>query len=282
MAVTLRPHAAQWNGGQAHDVPRLLADLIPAGSLVWDPCAGIGVRFHDQMGVAAGWITLGTEIEPEWALWRPCRIAQDPDGWWTAHSLDLARFLGPRRGQPGLGTLCRDSTTYPDRLTGAMDAVVTSIAFDNRMNDRYVATADHAKGRTRLTVTPTGPVVVPDRFNYAAMLGRLPAPTNAAGARGSTWRALTHRLLVAMCRAVAINRPIAIELKDSDEDGRSWDVDWLIRDATSGLPLAIDRVHTLPVPGSRKGQNGQQRVGYSQLIVFRRLPAPPRPRGLFT
>lgn len=299
--TALAPHKAQWSEKQTKLVPALLADRLPPGSIVWDPCAGIGVGFHDVMGPTAGWVTVGSEIEPEWAGWRPADPALlNPDGW--PSELLLQAIDAPC----AVGTVCADSTTIPERLHGVFDGSVTSYVFDNRMNDRFVGESDYKPGTRRCKAcsgtgfttdaescaecegtgkverppavktfdTPTGPVVRPDRMNYAAMLGRAPSPGSAAGMRGRAWRNLTMRLLHAQIAAVRVGGTIAIELKDALEDNgeRVRSVQWFLGYVCGGGlgNVRLDVVHAMPAPGDRRGQNHAARIAHSQLIVLTR------------
>lgn len=300
----LAPHRATWNAQQARHVPELLADHLPPGSIVWDPCAGIGVVFHDQMSRNGGWFTIGTEIEPEWAGWRPWQLEPewlDPDGWPLGHLRQHVATFGTaiQPADRALGTFVANSTRIPERLAGFADGVVTSLVFDNRFADGYVGAADYQPGtrpcprckrnpalrpgcetcggtgrvergpRTKRFTTPAGEVERPDRHNYAAMLGRTPTQGSTAALRGTQWRFQTTHLLAAMCVAVREGGTVAVEIKDALEDGgRVWSLHWLLG-AVQRMPLMIDQVHAMRVPGQRRGDN-RDRVPYSQLVVMTR------------
>lgn len=83
----------------------LLAELIPAGSLVLDPFAGTG-RIH-EIGRRCGARTVGVEIEPEWA------------------SLTINTVVGDATCLP-----------FPD---DTFDVAATSCVYGNRLSDHHQA-----------------------------------------------------------------------------------------------------------------------------------------------
>lgn len=269
-AAGTAPHGARWSKRHAADVLDIAGRWLPPGSLVLDPFAGTGEAFHHTMGPAAGWRTLGVEIEAPWAAWNPCQLPGDP---WP----DPADLTGD--GTPALlGNVCADSTTMPGSYRQLFAGVVTSPPFDLRQNDPYVGVNDYAAGRVKLFTTKVGKVTRPNRANYAAQLGAPLAPGNAARYRGSAYRRITSQVLTAAIRATAVGGVIIAEMKDSLElrgpAGRQTltrvaNVDWLLRWLLSGsmLPITVVEVHALGAQGYRNGANRDQRVALTHIVV---------------
>jgi tRNA G10 N-methylase Trm11 len=105
-------HPATFSDPILRHLAATLAVLLPEGSRIVDPFAGVG-KVH-----SLGYDSVGVEIEPEWA---------------AMHSR----------------TLCGDSTRLVELVSGqTFDAVVTSPAYGNRMADNY---AGDARGTKRFT-----------------------------------------------------------------------------------------------------------------------------------
>lgn len=116
-------HPAKFSDPIMEAITRTLKAVLPPGTLageplVLDPFAGTG-RIHRLQ--AEGYLTVGVELEPEWAEMHPATICGD-----STRLFQLVR----------------------EHVTGVVDAVVTSPCYGNRMADTY---AGDAKGSRRFT-----------------------------------------------------------------------------------------------------------------------------------
>ena len=94
----MTPHPATFSSPILDAIDQLLGDAVR----VLDPFAGVG-GIHALR--ARGYLTVGVEIEPEWAAEHP-------------------------------GTICADATDLP-LADGSFDAIATSPTYGNRMADTY-------------------------------------------------------------------------------------------------------------------------------------------------
>ena len=136
---------------------------------------------------------------------------------------------------------------------------------------------DRKRPATKMFQTPAGPVQRPDRYGYTAQLGRPLNPRNTGGYRGREWQRITTDVLRAAFAATRPGGRAYIEMKDALEtrgtgdakrETRVWSLDWLLGWLTgSGLPVRIAEVHALDAAGMLNGENREQRVEVTQLIV---------------
>ena len=287
------PHGSQWSDPIVQAVIKLGQQYLPPGSLVWDPCAGTGKVFHDTIGPACGWRTFGSEIQERWANWTLYEGLTADDGWPTQEALDNYGHT--------VGTLTANSLALPARLHGAFDGGCVSWVFDNRQNDRYLGLNDYdpvpsrcrpCKGQpgneacpkchgagtyqrppgVATYQTPGGTVVRPKRMNYTALHGAPLHAENAAQYQGVQWQQLNTRLLDILITGVRSGGWIVMEMKDSEDDARNWNVHWLLQRCTNAdRPVRVAHVTDPKAPGNRHGQNWDKRIGHTQLIVLHRL-----------
>lgn len=269
-----RDHCAKFSPPVLAAVRSVLADVCPPAGLwptrVLDPFAGVG-GIHQLR--AAGYETVGVELEPEWAC-----ASQ-----WT--------IVGDSRGLP-----------FPD---GRFDAVVTSPAYGNRMADSYdgsrdLCTACRGAGKKfecRFGHVPEDPSEGPDcpacgavmdllaceadgcvdglapsqRYTYRISLGRALSDGNGGGLQwGPAYRAL-HTSVWAEC--VRVLRPggwLLLNISDHYRKKVLQGVD-LWHAAVLGR-FGLDLVRQLPISTSRNGNgaNRDLRDSCEWLLVFRK------------
>lgn len=179
----MKAHPAKFSDPIVSVIHRLLADLLPYGSRVLDPFAGVG-GVHRLWPF---WETWGVEIEHEWACQHPRTIVGD------------SRFL-------------------PFPRCGSFGAVVTSPTYANRMADHHNARekcrACQGTGVMYMPEPEPVPVDCPKcggegrreykRLTYRHQLGRELTPGNSGGMQwGPEYREL-HRQVYAECRRAVV------------------------------------------------------------------------------
>lgn len=249
---------------------------------VLDPFAGVG-RIHDLPARIA--VTVGVEIEPEWAA---CRS----------------------------GTIIGDATALPSDWSGRFDAVVTSPCYGNRMADHHEARdACRECGGTGVKLneesacadapwccpgcgrvdcvcgdlarllkkhnrecetcrwfmcSACGGRGVTRRYTYRHVLGRMPSDGSAASmAWGHDYRQLHAKAWKEAHRVLRPGGLILVNVKNHLVDGREQRVVEFHIDAIDRAGFHVERVDSIRARGMRFGKNFGERVENEQIIVGR-------------
>lgn len=245
-ALSAAPHPARFSD----EVLEVLRDLVPPGSLVLDPFAGTG-RIHEIAGDDV--LTIGVEIEPEWACWHE-------------------------------RTVVADALHLPEWWTGLFDVVVTSPVYGNRMSDHQ----EPAERCSRCLGTGTWP---PEpsmlytqepcekcegkgfreytRISYRHKLGRPLHPNNAGQLQwGSRYRNFHAAAWAEVDRVLAPGGRFVLNVSDHVRGGQvqlvtAWHVD-----TVEGLGLRKLKEIEVPTRRMRFGQNHEARVKHESVVVF--------------
>ena len=229
-------------------VPVLRAELetLPRyldGLPVLDPFAGVGGIW--EVARDLGRDVVGMEIEQEWA-------AQAPEGM-TMWVQDARRWALPLAWSSGLPGLHPYRGMHPYPALHVFAAIVTSPSYGNRMADSHEARDDSR------------------RITYRHQLGR-PLTEGNSGAMqwGPEYRAL-HRDVWAGCvAALAPGGRLVLNIADHIRNGERVHVSDWHRWTLEDLGLRHVRTHRVETPGMRFGANGQKRIGYEEIQVWRK------------
>ena len=202
---------------------------------VLDPFAGVG-RIHDLDRC----ITVGVELEPEWAA---CRA----------------------------GTIVGDATRLAPLWTGTFDVVCTSPVYPNRMTDHHDNRDLHkaCKGAGCRGCKTTG---VSPRKNYRASLGRMPSEGSAAVMGwGPAYRNLHRAAVGEMARVVKPGGLVVVNMSDHVKGDETVPVVLWWRWALEDAGLKVRRVVPVDTRRFRNGANRDVRAG-NEVIIQSRKP----------
>lgn len=257
------PHCAPFSAPILDAIGVLAAEYgLDAGSIVVDPFAGIG-----RLGAWAethqrGWNVVGVEIEPEWAIAHRSTIQGD--------ARDLRDVLAAHED------------VVHARIVGAVDAIITSPAYGNRMADGYAGEpCPDCKGQG-VCVRPEDGVALPcdeckgagrlptKRYTYRLSLGRDLTDGNGAALQWGTEYRRLH--LECMQQWPHVTQPgglVIVNMSDHIRGERQQPVTawWL----TSLIALGYDLVEidSIGTRRQRNGANGDARAEREHLLVLR-------------
>jgi hypothetical protein len=135
---------------------------------------------------------------------------------------------------------------------GYFDAICTSPAYGNRMADRYSETD------------------LSERMTYAAMLERQLHPDNAASMQwGVRYQDFHRKAWTEAARVLVEGSLFVLNIRDHIRAGHLIAVtDWHIG-CLQSLGFRLLRHERIDTPGMRFGRNGDLRVAYESVILFR-------------
>lgn len=232
-----KPHPAPFSPQVLEAIEQMLAGF--SGSVL-DPFAGIG-GVHELARPERQ--TFGVEIEPEWASQHPGNICAD------------ARYL-----------------PFPD---GAMDAIVTSPAYGNRMADHH-----DAQERCR-PCEATGEVDSKPckacggvgrrehtRITYRHRLGR-PLTDGNSGAMqwGKAYRELHAEVWQECVRVLRPEGKFVLNISDHVRKGKVMPVTAWHTGCLAGLGIRWDYRIPVETPRMRFGKNSELRLPYEDVYV---------------
>jgi hypothetical protein len=245
------PHPAKFSAAIVdHLGDRLAKHAAAVGRpiRVLDPFAGVGGvhRFAtDDI------LTLGVELEPEWA---------------AAH---------PR-------TLVGDATNLPPCWSELFDVVATSPAYGNRLADSYMGggpcgKCNDRRGRAaqveRKDCDRCGGTGrdLSTRMTYRCGLGRDLTPGSGAGLNwGDQYRELHAQAWQEVRRVLAADGLFLLNVKNHVRRGREMPVvEWHLATVAS-LGFTFEGMDTIETPGMRHGANADLRAKGEVILVFRK------------
>jgi tRNA G10 N-methylase Trm11 len=251
------PHPAKYSAPIVHELARLLTKHVPTGPLlpptVLDPFAGVG---GVHVFGAAGYSTVGVEIEPRWAAAHPGTIVGDA----TRLPFDAWRF----------------------------DAAVTSPTYGNRLADTYDGGRDTCKA-----CAGNGTVFCADdddigdacdvchgsgfksskRYTYRTYLGEPLAANNAGGMQwGPAYRTLHRLAWHELARVLKPGGVFLLNISDHVRGGRLQGVD--LWHAACCAAVGFELIEQVPVTTqrSRNGANSELRDLVEWILVFKNGP----------
>jgi len=243
--ATRKPTKPDLGGGVSHParysnplIP-VFAELLEEHSFcgdeypVLDPFAGTG-KIHKLRDY--GYITIGIEIEPEWAAMH--------DGTIVGDALNLpfpAEY--PRASDLEAG----------EYHTGEIGAICTSPTYGNRLADHHNASDPES------------------RRSYTHDLGReLHANNSGAMHWGDEYRDFHQRAWTEAVRVLMWDGVFILNIKDFYRNGEWQHVtDWHLT-TLAGLGLRLLEVRSIPLRGLRQGANSSARVPFEKVAVFRK------------
>lgn len=217
-----KEHPAVFSDAILETVAQQLAE-IGTPSVVVDPFAGTG-RVHELRERAGVDRTIGVELEPEWAEKHPDTM--------QGNALTLTHHVG----------------------TSAVDAIVTSPTYGNRMADHHDATDDSV------------------RLTYKHTLGRDLTDGNSGALQwGEQYREF-HRK--AWSEAIAALRPggtLTLNCKNHIRAGEVQRVtEWHIDHLTAECGLRLVALDVVPTKGLMAGANSDSRTPVEFVATFRK------------
>lgn len=273
-AIEKRPHPATFSdnvlvaiGQLALRHPVITPDVAP---FIIDPFAGTGklITWAEEEGLArlrpdedakGGWTVIGVDLEPEWAAWHPNVIAGD------------ARNI---------------HVDHPEWV-GAVDAIITSPAYGNRMADQYAGEPCpicDGRGWVKIDDTPddvdgvasgcancdaTGKRAT-KRYTYRLALGReMTAGNGAAMQWGDEYRRLHLDVIATWPHLTREGALVIVNMSDHIRGARQVPVTaWWIQ---SLIAVGYDLVEVVSVDTPRQGHgaNGDARCDFEHLLVMR-------------
>jgi hypothetical protein len=207
----------------------LFADLLDTFApdvplTILDPFAGTG-RIHELREIDDRFHTVGNELEPEWAQMSPHTVVGD--------ALDL------------------------DWDDGAVDAIVTSPTYGNRLADHHNASDPET------------------RRSYTHDLGRPLGETNSGAIQwGDDYKKFHSSAWEEAMRVLRSGGLFVLNIKDHIRGGKIQDVTaWHVDNLMMTGRLELVAIRTVPLPGIGFGANAEARVPVEYVFVFRKDPA---------
>jgi DNA modification methylase len=245
--VETRLHPAKWSAPILTALGRYVFPDPDAwtGRTIVDPFAGRGLPDLSALAPAARWV--GIELEPEWAA------------------------------QGGPGTIVGDARRLPFP-GGAVDAVVTSPCYGNRMADTYLGggTCRACEGTGAVSDEPCGRCKGAGRdrsrrMTYAAALGRIPSPGSAAAMQwGREYRAFHRSVWAEARRALRPGGTIVVNVSNHIRAGKVQHVaEWHL-DCLASLGFTLRRVIPVETRRMKFGENHDARVPTEMIFVLER------------
>lgn len=245
-----RPHPARYSP----EVLEAFAEWIGPGEWVLDPMAGTGL-IHD-LADDLGAISIGVELEPEWAVWHHRTFVGnclDLPAWWYDH----------------------------------WDVVAVSVTYANRMADHHEAkdacSLCKGEGKVLLKVQPTTEAEVSKvcskcqgsgrspRRSYRHFLDRMPSPGSSAVLQwGDAYRLFEVEFLRQVLRLLRPGGRLLLNISNHQRKLQEVRVvEWHL-EAALGLGFRLDAIEPIVTKRFKMGENHAARAAFEYLLVLRR------------